>query len=48
MSTRLEVGDRTSDEESIRCPDCGWTGERSDLVMTKAARLQCPECHDGS
>jgi DNA-directed RNA polymerase subunit RPC12/RpoP len=49
MSTTLESGERANEEtESIRCPDCGWSGTKSDLQMTKRAQLQCPKCHDRS
>jgi predicted RNA-binding Zn-ribbon protein involved in translation (DUF1610 family) len=46
MSTRIEVTERGSGDGAVSCPDCGWSGDRSELVMTKAAALQCPECHD--
>jgi DNA-directed RNA polymerase subunit RPC12/RpoP len=48
MSTTIESGERTNDDGSVRCPDCGWSGPRSDLEMTKTALLQCPQCHERS
>jgi predicted RNA-binding Zn-ribbon protein involved in translation (DUF1610 family) len=46
MSTRIESAGHASEEGAVRCPDCGWAGEHSELVMTKAAALQCPDCYD--
>jgi predicted RNA-binding Zn-ribbon protein involved in translation (DUF1610 family) len=48
MSTTFERCDRTGEDDSIHCPECGWAGDRRDLEMTKAALLQCPNCHDRS